>query len=544
MNCLTLEQQFDLALDHNTSGTILEDLAHAKKQGLEGSFNESYALRCYVASNPSAPTSLLRELADDDEFDVQYAVASNPSCPLDLIQDFSKINEMAEALTSNPRCPQDLLRSFSKAKDESIRESIAKNPNCPQEILEKWSKLKSEYIRGAVASNPSAPESLLWNLSTDKESHVRTMLALNSSCPTELLLQLSEDEDSGVRQGVAESQNCPKIVLSSLEIDFDENVVRAVARNPNTPVETLERLSAHRNGEVRLAVASNPESPEALKQIARCVPACSYPVNHQLASLIEPVVELMNLVEGARAQYSDHPFMQHPGLVDIAYAAPAWNPKFFVIPTPFADRTRSMLEGPFFTNDNYPWPEGADADFASPVVQIDLSEISSLRDKDYGDGLLQVFIANSEFVIRVIPRFEVQHSKLTAIPSNIEDDYSGYFTEKYWLGDGAVVSQIIGYEEPSLSANVYSSDGGPNDQDPPIFNEIFSRMESLCMNDAGIHMFGTFYPIQYKHSDVGGEVFMSLDSGDVFNWGDCGNAQIFVHHQTDGAVEFSAQWSS
>lgn len=543
MNCLTLEQQFDLALDHNTSGTILEELAHAKKQGLEGSFDESYALRCYVASNPSAPISLLLELADDEEIDVRYAVASNPSIPLDLIEAFSKIDEMAEAVIGNPMCTQELLRSFAKTKDESLRELIAKNPNCPQEILRKWSKLKSEYIRGAVAINPSTPESLLWDFSTDKEVHVRTMLALNSSCPTDLLLELSADEDADVRQSVAESQNCPKTLLASLENDCDENVVRAVARNSTTPLEILERLSVHRNGEIRLAVASNPESPEALKQIARCVPACSYPVNHQLASLIEPVVELMNLVETATAQFPDHPFLQHPGLDDISYAAPAWNPKYFVLPTPYADRTRSMLEGPFFSNDNYPWPEGSDAEFASPIVQIDLSEISRLRDKDYGDGLLQVFIANTEFVIRVIPSFEVQLSKLTAIPSDLEDDYSGYFTEKYWLGDGAVVSQIIGYEEPTLSANVYSSDGAPDVQDPPVFHEIYSRMKSLCMNDAGIHMFGTFYPIQYKHSDVGGEVFMSLDSCNCFNWGDCGNAQIFVHNNKDGSIGFSGQWS-
>lgn len=542
MNYLTIEQQFDLALDHNTSGTILVELAHAKKQGLEGSLDESYALRCYVASNPSAPTSLLRELADDDEFDVRYAVAANPSSPLDLIETFSKIDEMAEAVAGNPRCPQELLRAFSKTKDESIRESIAKNPNCPQEILAKWSKLKSEYIRGAVATNPSTPEGLLREFAADKEVHVRTMLALNSSCPTDLLLQLSVDENADVRQGVAESKNCPKTVLASLESDCDENVVRAVARNSNAPIEILERLSAHRNAEIRLAVGRNQACPESIRKLALTVPPCQFPDNNQLSQIIAPVQELTRLVEQARSEYPEHPFLHHPGIKDISFCVPAWQVRFFELPTPYADRSRSMLEGPFYTSAAFPWPRGDDSRFASPIVQIDLSEATRLRNIDYGDGLLQVFDADRDPFIRIVPRSEIRDDKLTPIPSVLERDYTGSFTEKYWLGNGGVVSQIIGYEEPVLSASVYAGDGMPAEDDPEIFHEIFSRMELLSENDVGIHMFGTFAPIQYRHSEFGGEVLMTLEDH-CFTWGDSGCAQIFVHRNESGNPEFFIRWS-
>lgn len=541
---LTIEQKLELALNPNTCDSVLEELANEEIQGLPGSFDEAYALRVNVAANPNASLALLIKLAEDSEFDVRYQVARNPSIPVEMIESFAKNSELLEAVASNLSCPASILRSLSKNREEGIRECVASNPNCPVEILEKWALLKNEGIRGVVAGNPSSPVELLNKLVSDNEPYVRMMLAANPVCPTGLLAQLADDNETEVRRAVADSKLCPIQLLIKLKQDPEKFVVSAVAGNANTPLSVLEELAMHGSGKVRLAVASNPECPETLKTIARCVPECSYPDNHQLASLMKPVVELMNLVEEARAQFSDHPFLQHPGLEDIAYASPAWNPKIFVLPTPYADRTRSMLEGPFFTNENYPWPEGGDTEFASPIVQIDLSEISRLRASDYGDGLLQVFIADSEFHIRVIPRPEVDKGILAEIPSDLEDDYSGYFTNKYWLGDGAVVSQIVGYDEPVLSASVYSSDGVPAEQDPPIFSEIFSRMESLCVNDWGTHMFGTFSPIQYSHSNFGGEVLMTLDSESCFCWGDCGSAQIFVHRNGDGSVQFLAQWSS
>lgn len=520
---LTIEQKLELALNPNTCDSVLEKLANEEIQGLPGSFDEGYALRVNVAANPNASLALLIKLAEDDEFDVRYQVARNPSIPVEMIESFAKNSQLLEAVASNLSCPESILRSLSKNREEGMRECVASNPNCPVEILEKWATLKNEGIRGVVAGNPSSPVELLNKLVSDNEPYVRMMLATNLACPVSLLAQLADDNETEVRRAVAGSKLCPIQILIKLKQDPEEFVVSAVAGNANTPLSVLKELAIHDSGIVRLSVASNPECPENLKTITRCVPACTFPDNHELASLMKPVVELMSLVEKARAQFPDHPFLQHPGLEDIAYASPAWNPKFFVLPTPYADRTRSMLEGPFLTSKNYPWPEGGDADFASPIVQIDLAEVTRLKGCDYGDGILQVFIADSEFHIRVIPRSEVDEGILAEIPSDLQDDYSGYFTNKYWLGDGAVVSQIVGYDEPVLSASVYSSDGVPDEQDPAIFSAIFSRMESLCLNDAGIHMFGTFNPIQYKHSDVGGEVLITLDSDACFCWGDCGN---------------------
>jgi predicted DNA-binding WGR domain protein len=542
---LNYEQKLDLAYSRDTASDILEALANDEEQGINGNYGETFELRSVVASNPKISINLLLKLLADDEFDVRVAAVKNPLIPQDLLYQLSEDGDLVNAVAQNSNCPSPLLEKLSKAKDDELRCNIAANPNCPITLLKKWAKLKDESIRGAVAINPSTPVEILELLASDKDVSVRAGLAGNPACPLALLVRLSEDAESNVRRYVAVSDQCPAEILARLENDPDTDVISQVASNCQTPQTILARLAVHDVGKVRVAVAQNPAAPPDLQKIALTIPTCYFPENDGLAEVMEPVRELKKLVEQAKSEFPEHSFLSHHGLKDIEFCSPAWGLKIFDIPTQHADRTRSMLEGPFFTSDEYPWPSGDEGKCASPVVQLDLREVTRLKGNDYGDGLLQVFVADdsSNFEIRVIPRSDVNENQMTPIPQGTEDQFSGFKTAKYWLGYGGFVSQIVGYEEPVLSAHVYASDGAPEDDDPDLFKEIFEKMESLSINDSGMHMFGTFYPIQYCHSEYGGEVLMALDSDLCYSWGDCGNAQIFVNRSQDGAVRFHIEWS-
>ncbi|MDP3537951.1 MAG: WGR domain-containing protein [Azonexus sp.] len=542
---LTYAEKLELAENKATATHILEVLAYDDEQGIPGSYNELYALRCAVASNPNSPDNLLVKLAEDGAIEVRIKIARNPSISQELMSKLSEEIELVPAVAQNINCPSQLLEKLSKLKNDEVRSNIASNPNCPVQLLKKWSKFEVGSIRASVAGNQSLSVDILKELASDDDTYVRMMVACNPACPKDLLVGLSEDVDSDVRSSVAESEHCSVEILATLENDPNPDVVTQVASNCHTPLPILERLAFHVEDKVRLAVGQNPASPKELQQIALTIPPCCIPENEFLANVMEPVSELQSLVQKARSDFPNHPFLVHPGINDIDFCAPAWCLKIFDIPTQYADRTRSMLEGPFFTSEKYPWPSGGKTKYASPVVQLDLREITRLKGVDYGDGLLQIFLAedSSTFVIRVIPRSCVDENKMTPFVQGSEDEFDGFMTMKYWLGSDGFVSQIIGYDEPVLSAHVYVSDGNPEDDDPDVLKEIFERMESLSLNDSGIHMFGTFYPIQYCHSDVGGELLMALDSELCYGWGDSGNAQIFVTRNKDGSTNFSVMWS-
>lgn len=489
-----------LEVGHEQPPTAVSSSAEAKKEAsslIDSSLSHEEKLA--LAKSPDMAAEILEALADDEEqrvpkryqerFELRHAIARNANCSLQLLEKLHKFNNAV------------------------LRGNIARNPNCPLPLLKKWSVLKDENTRASVAMNPSSPVSLLEVLSRDDDNIVRWCLARNPACPVEILTGLGSDP-------------C-------------ELVLRAVASNSHTPLAILEKLAAHSENDIRFAVAGNQACPVELQKVVITIPKCCFPTNDSLASVMEPVRELKRLIEKARSEFPDHPLLDDNGIKDIDFCAPAWCLKLFKIPTQYADRTRSMLEGPFFTSKKYPWPSGENTKYASPVVQLDLREVSILKKQDYGDGLLQVFLSDfySGFDVRVIPRSDVVESQMTPFPEGGEDEFFRDLTPKYWLGNDGTVSQIIGYEEPVLSADVFVSRENKDD-DPAIFKDIFEKMQYLDMNASGAHMFGTFSAIQYRHSEMGGELLMALDDSSV--WSDTGNAQIFVDR---GAVDFSAMWA-
>lgn len=263
-------------------------------------------------------------------------------------------------------------------------------------------------------------------------------------------------------------------------------------------------------------------------------------------------VDIAFRVDGDDANYwSDYLAHDHK---DLPYAGPAWD--FVLRETPVNKVNRcetSMLAGPLFVSDKYPWPRGRKGWPLEPVIQFDLRIATALqRDSglfeqpvDFGDGLLQVWFDDIDASIcRVVPRSEAVAENLQCIPSDLASD----FIPLDWI-DGAPVCLIDSLQSPHFTMpNDCEFDVAP-DLLPWRFRGKRRRLEMLLKwlekksgPKSGHHLFGTFYEIQYFANEKP-KCFLQLDSCVPFEWGDVGTAQVFYEVQRTGEIKFSFDWS-
>ena len=461
------------------------------------------------------------------------------------------INKMSHQekleLAGNPQTPTEILDQLAEHEDVSLQ--VAKNPNCSAAILEKLAKSQSENLRLAIASHSNCSEKIFKRFAKISNEWIRSETASNSALPDELLLQLSCDASPQVRESVARNPKCTAELLKALALDEDLRVLAAVAGNLKTPAASLAKIHAKTNikkliamevsdrwrecdsmQKVLVAIISNPNCPEDLKQKAIELPPCSFPNNKKLESVTKPLTQLKALISKARQSHADHEFFEENSwLDDIEFCGPAWGFRTVTLPTRVANRFRSMFQGPFYTSESYPWPTLESGIYASPLLQLDLREAREVSRSCFGDGLLQLFERDGDdFIIRVIPRSEISEDQITPYPDQGPDIFESYTIENSWAcKSNPLVTHIIGYQEPFLSAELYAE---ADEDAPKIFHQIVSKMEALrdqSMEHSGPHLFGTFPSIQYRPHEISGEVLVSLDGMEGYVWGDDGNAQLF-----------------
>jgi hypothetical protein len=216
------------------------------------------------------------------------------------------------------------------------------------------------------------------------------------------------------------------------------------------------------------------------------------------------------------------------------------------------DRCRPLLGGPLFTSADYPWPiHGGRA--LEPIAQIDLATVGAIGAVDLGSGLLQLWMGDTDGVLRVIPENAATHSELTAIPADL--DALGY-DERYndpvrantvpvWRRSSFA---IIGHRPRVLSGPPLlrtALEGCLVRNLRPALHRSLTRLDRLLPDTWSMptpHYFGNFDLIQYDVIDRP-PVVLALESDGIFFWGDCGNAQLFYKIAAVGAPEFSFDWS-
>lgn len=222
-----------------------------------------------------------------------------------------------------------------------------------------------------------------------------------------------------------------------------------------------------------------------------------------------------------------------------------------------ANRLKPMFCGPFFTSQNFPWPE-IDGRYAEPIAQLNLDEIQPISPFQLGSGMLQLWageFGTDDFFIRIVPSYELKKENISSVPECIQGEY---------YGDVRWGSAIIAWPEDDYKKNIpcayqilnhsskkLSWPGGLEDlswfeddlKDTKLLDTIrqFVSMIPYDHPSTEPHLFGSFDAIQYDPIDTDA-TFLALEGKPCFSW-NYGNGQISYRLNDNGEVEFGFEWS-
>ena len=218
------------------------------------------------------------------------------------------------------------------------------------------------------------------------------------------------------------------------------------------------------------------------------------------------------------------------------------------------NRTQPLISGPLYTSEKYPWPMSKFGQPLEPICQLNLAEAGSVAQVNLGNGLLQLWMDGIDGVLREIHNDDVSLNFLTVVPAEITK-----FVWKHTMADrfhestdpwthGYVISgtrkRVLTIPSTLVNLDLFEPEFTCNSVD-----KAYALVETLnkngCLsppNPGKFSYFGNFDTIQYNEAEKDDALFL-MESGDIFTWGDCGNAQIFYQILQDGKVEFSFDWS-
>ena len=159
-------------------------------------------------SAKTAPASLLRAQAANNDPGVRSVIAGNPALPLATLEALSADDEAGTVswmLASNERCPLWAFAGFVDDDDSALHEAVARNRACPPDLLEGLGLTGDYLVQIATASNPSCTPWMLNQFVHEDDWEVVHEVAGNPSCPPELLEQLAGHEDEEIRLAVSKN---------------------------------------------------------------------------------------------------------------------------------------------------------------------------------------------------------------------------------------------------------------------------------------------------------------------------------------------------
>lgn len=424
---------------------------------------------------------------------------------------------------------------------DSVRLACARHTECPSSILDQLGLDRDPIVRSEAIANSNLKRSFIFkHYNVEMDLKVRLKYLERDDCPVKVIEYYFDGADESIKKAMAGNNRCPQKILRELAKDASKDVRLNVVLNRNTPTKSIDALTMDSVPTVRSAAGFHANRPEGRLQHAFIVPNVTYPSQNNNANLLTRIQSINDCYSKCITECNERVedlISRHEKVRNISLA---WDFEYFLAPPNYVDRTRGMLAGPFYTSQKYPWPRNKENKLAEPIIQIDLDEVSHVRGKSYGTGLLQVFADGIDLVTRHIHRPDVRAEGLTECEWEFfeGDDHSFYqFVES--PNHQIVIRQIAGYKEPYISSAVDSHEGTGDDL-PPDFWKLNEHLKEVADSSGGNHLFGTFYEIQTSPCD--GELFVALDEADGYVWGDTGNAQIFVKEDEQG-FKYSAQWS-
>lgn len=220
-----------------------------------------------------------------------------------------------------------------------------------------------------------------------------------------------------------------------------------------------------------------------------------------------------------------------------------FKPDWQEVPTSRVDRTSTMLSGPFYTNDEFPWLF-TDEFSCEPILQIDLRAAGQLVGRDVGFGLLQVWKTRPHdfdgYVIRHIPHEQVSVDQMTPVPVGLICDPENTHAcrakvqEAPWQSTALVpfgeFNTLVSIHDDLQS---YLSSLADEWAGPSALVEEATKLRDVCGGISvvdGTYLFGNYYPRGYEASL---DMQLMQVSDEHFFWGGDGKAILLNAKPTD-----------
>ena len=231
-----------------------------------------------LASNPSCGPDVLTLLASHPDWNIRANVASNPSCPQPLRRQMTKDPDQRTsqaAIMAGPAISYKLIKRM-KAPYRPHRSFTRRRTLS-------WSQGHPVSTIMAVVSNPSCPPQILASIIDDDKAADVTVIAAaaNPACPPAARNKLTGFNPALLMSRVANiTQLIPRVVaagavdtpqrrVARLTNHPDPAVAATAAANPRCPPKTLLHLIHDRRWEIRAAAAANPSlDPAAVLQVS------------------------------------------------------------------------------------------------------------------------------------------------------------------------------------------------------------------------------------------------------------------------------------
>ena len=112
----------------------------------------------FAAMHPNTPDGLLRRLARSETQANLRALATNPSTPEEVLRQLDADGSFEIQLSRNPSTPPELLVRFASSPDPAVRGGVAQNPSAAPEVLVGLLGDMEEGIRARAAAHERTPD--------------------------------------------------------------------------------------------------------------------------------------------------------------------------------------------------------------------------------------------------------------------------------------------------------------------------------------------------------------------------------------------------
>ena len=194
-------------------------------------------VRVAIAQNNNTPGSVLTQLAQDTNPDIRHAVAQNISTEattLELMLQHDQDSYLRSLIAAHPALPSSVLEELAKDNDRAIRGSAMNNPNLSPEVAKQivCGDYANEYLLLHPDYFTKHPEHRTEILNTYVDTwplNARFWVLRQPEMSITVLQDKSQSEDWLDRFAIAENLSTPLEILRTLAADVNR-LVRAAAK--------------------------------------------------------------------------------------------------------------------------------------------------------------------------------------------------------------------------------------------------------------------------------------------------------------------------